>query len=322
LYRHGIWGSDAEGKSSNWRELTNLVETLEGEASEGRLRGCEVFVFTDNSTAEAAFFRGTSSSPLLFDLVLRLRLLEIDQQCMLHVVHVAGTRMVGQGSDGLSRGNLTEGVMTGRPMTSFVPLSKSALEREPRLEDWIRSWAGPSLEVLSPRDWFVRGQGIHGFVREASNHLMPVYESGSFLWAPPPAAASVAVEELRRSRHKREGVFHIFVCPRLMTNRWRKLVLKEADFVFEVPVGTAGVWETNMHEPLLIALCLPFLQHSPWKIGGTPRVLALERKLRRLWKDGTGDPRIVLRELLVLSRRLSGVSPDVVRRVLYSSPRR
>ena len=107
-----------------------------------------------------------------------------------------------------------------------------------------------------------------------------------------------------------------------MTNRWRKLVLKEADFVFEVPVGTAGVWETNMHEPLLIALCLPFLQHSPWKIGGTPRVLALERKLRRLWKDGTGDPRIVLRELLVLSGRLSGVSPDVVRRVLYSAPRR
>jgi hypothetical protein len=28
-----------------------------------------------------------------------------------------------------------------------------------------------------------------------------------------------------------------------MTNHWRKLVLKEADFVFEVPVGTADIWK-------------------------------------------------------------------------------
>jgi hypothetical protein len=103
-----------------------------------------------------------------------------------------------------------------------------------------------------------------------------------------------------------------------MTNRWRKLVLKEADFVFEVPVGTSGVWETEMHEPLLIAICLPFIEHRPWKIGGTPRVLALDRKLRRVWKDPTGNPRIVLRELLQLPRRLSGVSAELVRRVLYS----
>ena len=56
-YRHGIWGRDEEGNSSNWRELTNLVETLEEEATEERIQGCEIFMFTDNSTAEAAFFR-------------------------------------------------------------------------------------------------------------------------------------------------------------------------------------------------------------------------------------------------------------------------
>jgi hypothetical protein len=27
---------------------------------EGRLRGCEIFVFSDKSTAEAAFFKGTA----------------------------------------------------------------------------------------------------------------------------------------------------------------------------------------------------------------------------------------------------------------------
>jgi hypothetical protein len=75
-----------------------------------------------------------------------------------------------------------------------------------------------------------------------------------------------------------------------MTNCWRKLVLKEADFVFEVPVGTAGVWERDMHEPLLlIAVCLPFLEHSPWKIGGTPRILALGGQFHGVWKDPEGD---------------------------------
>jgi hypothetical protein len=319
LYRHGIWGNDDSGRSSNWRELTNLVETLELEAMEGRLHGCEIFMFTDNSTAEAAFFKGTSSSILLFNLVLRLRKLEVDQQCLLHLVHVAGTRMIGQGSDGLSRGNLTEGVMLGRTMTSYVPLSDTALERSTGLEMWIRSWAGSDLEVLSPRDWFSRGQGIAGYSISKENVCLPSYKAGTFLWAPAPAVASVAIEELRRARHKRENSVHLFACPRLMTNRWRKLVLKEADFVFEVPVGTAGVWETDMHEPLLIAVCLPFLEHSPWKIGGTPRILALGRQLRGVWKDPAGDPRIVLRKLLNIPRRLSGVSSELVRRVLHSA---
>ena len=236
---------------------------------------------------------------------------------MLHVVHVAGTRMIGQGSDGLSRGNFTtEGVMMGRSMMSYVPLSRSALERSEGLEDWIRSWAGFTLETLTPCDWFIRGQGIFGFALDEMSHMMPTYRAGSFLWAHPPAVALTAIKELRRSWHKRLNNLHIFVCPRLMTNCWRKLVLKEADCVFEVPVGTPGVWEKEMHEPLLIAICLPFLSHSPWKIGGTPRVLALERRLRRVWRDTTGDPRLILCELLKLPRKRSGVSAELVRRVL------
>ena len=127
LYRHGVWGSDDEGMSSNWRELTNLVESLELEACKLRLQGCEVFLFTDNTMAEAAFFRGTSSSERLFGLVLRLRKLKVEEKCLLHLVHVSGTRMIGQGSDGLSRGNLTEGVMMGQSMISHVPLGLSAL---------------------------------------------------------------------------------------------------------------------------------------------------------------------------------------------------
>jgi len=63
--RYGLWGRDDESQSSNYRELRNLVDTVEEEASEGYLGESELWLFTDNSTAEACFHRGGSSSKLL-----------------------------------------------------------------------------------------------------------------------------------------------------------------------------------------------------------------------------------------------------------------
>ena len=56
----------------------------------------------------------------------------------LQVIHVAGTRMISQGTDGLLRGCLIEGVMAGTPMLDFKPLHLSALDRQPTLLQWIR----------------------------------------------------------------------------------------------------------------------------------------------------------------------------------------
>ena len=126
--RFGIWGKDAEDQSSNYRELRNLVETVEEEALNGYLTGGEFWLFTDNTTAEGCFFRGGSSSKLLHDLVLRLRKIELEYDLTLHVVHVAGTRMIAQGTDGLSRGIFLEGVVRGEDMLSFVDLSRTAVE--------------------------------------------------------------------------------------------------------------------------------------------------------------------------------------------------
>ena len=102
FYEYGQWSSEvSEKRSSNWRELDNLVETMEGFAFDNQLAGCEVFLFTDNSTAEHAFSKGTSKSRLLYELVLRLRRLEIEYDLQLRVVHVSGKRMIAQGTDGL-----------------------------------------------------------------------------------------------------------------------------------------------------------------------------------------------------------------------------
>jgi hypothetical protein len=227
--------------------------------------------------------------------------------------------MISQGSDGLSRGNLTEGVMMSQAMISYVPLGLSALTRG--LESWIKSWAGESIEVLDPEGWFEKGQGIRGYYQDEQGRNVPLCSEGTFLWCPPPAAAAVAAEERLRSRHKRECLCHVFVCPRLMTNLWRKLVLKEADFVFEVPVGSS-VWSREMHEPLLIVgVCLPFIPHSPWKLADTPVLLGMAWELRGVWKEPAGDPRSILRELFELQRRVQTLPPKLVRRLLYSTPR-
>ena len=68
--RFGVWGSDADDKSSNYRELRNLVEAVEEEARKGGLDHAKLWIFTDNSTAESCFVRGSSTSELLHELVL------------------------------------------------------------------------------------------------------------------------------------------------------------------------------------------------------------------------------------------------------------
>ena len=80
--------------SSNFKELHNLVDTIEQEYESGNFHNKEIFLCTDNSVAERAFYKGNSKSPLLFELVLRLRKLQLKSNFKLHVVHVAGTRMV------------------------------------------------------------------------------------------------------------------------------------------------------------------------------------------------------------------------------------
>jgi hypothetical protein len=126
--RYGIWPQDVENESSNYRELRNLVDTVEDEIEAGYLKDSEVWLFMDNSMAESCFHKGSSSSRALHDLVVKLKRLELEVGFSLFVVHVAGTRMIAQGTDGLLQGVLLEGVMIGNDMLHFVPLAQGAVE--------------------------------------------------------------------------------------------------------------------------------------------------------------------------------------------------
>ena len=200
-YRFETWGRDMDKSSFNLRELKNLVDTLKKMADNGELEGSETFIFTDNSTAEAAFFKGSSKSRLLFELILELRELEMKHKTKIHFVHVACTRMIAQVSDGLSRGNVLEGVMHGEAMNSFIPLNEGALETSLALKEWLRSWAVGELEFLEPRDWFLREHDIveGEYERNTDGFKWPRYRKGTFVWTPPPAAVEPALEELRKT---------------------------------------------------------------------------------------------------------------------------
>ena len=72
-YRIGTWGSDENQNSSNWRELENLVQSMEKAGKQGWLTGATVLLATDNEVAERAIYKGNSSDEKLFGLVVRMK---------------------------------------------------------------------------------------------------------------------------------------------------------------------------------------------------------------------------------------------------------
>ena len=322
-YRLGVWSCSEANESSNYRELANLVESLEERITTSDSKGIELFIFTDNSTAEAAFYKGTSTSKKLFELIVRLKKLEVEHCCLIHFVHIAGTRMITQGTDGLSRGDFNTGVMQGEGMLSFIPLHLSPLDREPRLQAWIREVVIPSageteILFLNYADWFQRGHDIVGGDLNGDRVWIPTYEGGTYIWTPPPSAALIAVEQLRRARLKREWSTHVFIVPKIMSPEWQRQLFRVSDLYIELPF-VKNVWDkAQHHEPLIFAVIFPFLSHRPWQLKRTGAFLGMGRVLRSLFKADKIPPGSILRKLFMQQRRLARLQEGVVRKMLHS----
>ena len=129
MYESRTWKEDWTNESSNLREAGNLVIKIEALVKEGKIQGQEVFLFTDNSTFEFMYYKGYSSSWKLSAIILRLYQAIRYGDMILHVIHVAGTRMKAWGVDRLSRCNLLEGMMSGEDLLSFIPLVEGANEQ-------------------------------------------------------------------------------------------------------------------------------------------------------------------------------------------------
>jgi hypothetical protein len=289
---------------------------LEDKARQDHLDDAIVFLCTDNSTVEAGLAKGNSSSRKLFELVLRVRLLQMKHRCDIVVTHVSGKRMVAQGTDGVLQEHLKEGVSTGEDMLGFIPLHLSALQRSETLKSWIQSWLGNQAKFLEPADWFERGHDMSGGSKDSKGYWRPKILPGTLVWTPPPAAADVALEELRKARIKRQDSLHVIVIPRLLKPEWFRQLYKTCDLVFDVPIG-ADCWPTNMHEPLVVGIVFPFLSRAPWQLRRTPKMFQVARTVREVWQDGDVAAGHFLRQLLLDYAKLSSVPSNVVRKMLY-----
>jgi hypothetical protein len=209
------WTEETSKKSSNYRELYNLVLKIEELVRDGTIQqGMDIFVFTDTFVVECAFYHGSAKSKLLHELIVHLRKLEMNGDIFIQFIWIAGTRMIWQGTDGLLQGELTVGVMAGEHFLKFVPLNKTAFQRHTFLQEWIggallrEHWEELSVEG----GWFKNAQ-----------------TDGRFIWAPAPATADVTIEPLCEARHIHRTAY------------WRNTLGKVADAMFTLPVG-CPIW--------------------------------------------------------------------------------
>ena len=316
-YRIGLWGWDSEENSSNWREFENLVTTVEEEAKLGKLSDSHLIMATDNSTVEGCFYKGNSKSPKLYELVVRMRQVELEHNMKIYITHVPGTRMKAQGTDGLSRGNCYEGVSFGESMLKYCPWGIDAFSRSTALKEWIDEWF-LSGEHLTPKDWYIRGHDHCGGYFDDYGFWRWHIKKGNFIWSPPPAAADVAIEELRKARIKRQESTHVIVIPKLFTHLWKKQCLKVCDLVIDIPAGHT-FWPSNQYEDLTVGFCFPFLPFRPWQLRSTPKMFAYHRKMRQMFKDPQVDGRDILFQLLMEVRRWASMPERVVWKVLHFS---
>ena len=134
-FRFGKWNENVDMNSSNYQELQNLVETLKDLGSNKEIDGREVFLCTNNMVSESIAAAGSSREETLYDLVcMRYR-------CKVRYIDVNVMRMIGQGTNGISRGIFYKGVMNVKTMLFFLPLGGSVLKISDPLVSWIDLWA-------------------------------------------------------------------------------------------------------------------------------------------------------------------------------------
>lgn len=305
---YGSWNSAISEQSSNYRELRNLKNAVQRLALEGVLSDAELYLFTDNYVAERAYYNGGSSNSKHLDaLVFELWDLQMYHDFDLYVYHIAGTRMIESGVDGLSRGDKSEGVAKGLAVLDFIPIHLTPFERSPTLKDWIYSWWNPEttlgeLKHLSAEDWF-----------------LDYNKKGCFLWDVAPTAGETAVEQLCAHTHAQPYSNHIFLIPRLCTSHWRKQLLKVCDIVLTIKVDSP-FWPSHLHEPLLMgiyfSLLPPYTRFAPWRFKYTQWLEDRRCKMQKMQSEGHTLDGNHLWQLFSETRKISTMQKKLARKML------
>jgi hypothetical protein len=310
LLRRGFWCPVDSNESSNWRELRNLIDTIKEEVKQGRLVGREVWLATDNSTAASAYYRGTSTSKTLHEMIVELRMLSLKGNFMLHLFHVAGTRMIQSGVDALSRGELHISSLE-KAIQTLMPLHLSPIQRSSSLQQWLQSWLDSKFWICEPTHWFYEAH-------QAGEYETPA-TSKTWIWDLPPAAAIHAIEELGIARLKRHNVIRgVVLIPYLLTHEWFRRFSRTVDFYFTIPAGTIPEWPESMHESLTVGIYLPLFRCEPWDWKQVPFVVPFGSSLSAMHKIGDSSTRDILRKFWTAGTGIDSMPKRLVRNMLQN----
>ena len=180
--------------------------------------------------------------------------------------------MIQQGTDALSRGEVSTGSMSSEKFLASLPLNKTAFERQKNLKDKVSSWLkGDEWEFTSTKDWF---------------HKVFTKPKGAWVWCPPPALAKIAVEQMCEVKHAFPQSKHVFICPTLMEGQWGRMLGKLSDTKFTFKTKSC-LWDLDMHESLTIAFVAPLLSRFPWKVARHPFLVKWEHELFKMQRQNT-----------------------------------
>jgi hypothetical protein len=225
-----VWSSLVlhAARSSNWKEAATLRLTLQrARANPHRVRGCTFFYFTDNIFTYFRVMKGASRSPGLQEIVEDIKELEAELGCRLEVVHIPGTAIIVQSTDGLSRGIWHSPLHEHPPQPIILRDIFATLEFSNDVGDWARSQA-----LLPPSiPWSHPAWDAPWTFSSVVNQLT--------IWNPPPEMASQLLHFLLHvyvETSSTTACLSILV-PRILQLRWSRM---------SAVVRTVGIYQRSV----------------------------------------------------------------------------
>lgn len=258
----GTWSGYVFHHTSNWKELMTLGLTLRHLADLQRagttdVRGCSVFYFTDNEVTYWISQNSSAKNPRNQALIEDIRLLELELDVELHVVHVPGVVMIAQGTDGLSRGVWMTPLHPLQDQLSFTGRVFRGVTPDP----WFLYYIAQYQNLPSTWDcpgWFSDWDGSHILHRRT-------------IWFPPPEVVRQLLCFLLLTYvESPTDTSCLIILPRVMSHQWKGL----SRCLWEL--ATLYPADTPIGYQLLLPIPIVFLYIPPHVRCLTPAVPRLE----------------------------------------------
>jgi hypothetical protein len=252
-----------------------------------------------------------SSSKHIFEIILRIRLLAIKFQFLLHLPHIAGTHIIQSGVDGLSRGEILLGQLQ-TPIEELTIFDQSPFERMASLSDWLSTWILTPFRATEPEDWFYNAH-------QSDTIYLPA-NTETWVWNLHPGAALDALDELGQARLKRhEILMGVVIIPKSLRPEWFRRVIKIVYLYFFIPAGAIEQWPSNMHEGLTSGLYFPLLINAPYDWNKVPFMGKLGSTLSALYSSDTEMGGNLLLQFWEDRAWIAIMPPRMVRALLLSA---